>query len=322
MSTQVINPHQHRLDPSSRILPPLPPPRPSSNLSNGFYQNIPQRPSSNVSNHQFAPPPPRTHSGMSNGGGGYSHSHPHGSQQPQARAGAEYSSYANGLTHQSSHDDLRRTNSAASHRQRAAASQSSHPPPHAQAEAAQMPSYQANDAQDDSSGHGKKRGRNSPVDWRAFFGGKAPAEIITIHDDDSPVPPENSRRLPPPTNGASTSRHADKKRRTNATGADAQYSNTHTPYYSNGTSTESLQNTTAPTSLGSQASRDSRLDGAQTGQKRKRTGAGRSSDQDRKRQETERSGPRGYLAEYGEYVPPPKQLKKQKEVNVPPVQEV
>lgn len=320
----VVPPHISHLDHRQGYLPSpqdryLPPPRPSSN--NSFYQNIPARPSSNVSNPQFAPPPPpRTQSGMSNGG--YTHPHAHG--QSQARGGAEYS-YTNGLAHQTSHEELKRTNSTASQRQRA-------PPPAQQAQASRLPHvetapnqlYQTEDDGQDNMERGRKRGRHSPVDWVEFFGGKAPAEIITIHDDDSPVPPNQSQRLPPTTNGTSSSnaRHADKRRRTNAAGGEATYSSTNTPYsHSNHTSTESLQTTTAPTSLGSQASSGSRLDGAQTGQKRKRT-VTRASDQDRKRQETERSGPKGYLAEYGEYIPPTKQLKKQKDVNVPTVYEV
>lgn len=312
-----IKVQQYLPSPSERFLPPLPAQRPSSNLSNSYY-NIPARPSSNVSNPQFAlPPPPRTQSGMSNSGYAHPHSHAHG--QSQAGAGAEYS-YTNGLPHQSSHEELKRTNSAASERQRAALPQSA---AQTQAQAAQMPPHRHNDErQDNSMERGRKRGRNSPVDWRAFFGDKPPAEIITIHDDDSPVPPDEGQRPPPPANGSSNARHADKRRRTNAAGGEATYSNTNTPYsHSNHTSTESLQNTTAPTSLGSQASSGSRLDGAQTGQKRKR-GVTRASDQDRKRQEIERAGARGYLAEYGEYVPPPKQLRKQKEVHVPSIHEV
>lgn len=316
MSIQVQQRHHlpNLPSPSERFLPV---PRPSSNLSNSYY-NIPARPSSNASNPQFAlPPPPRPQSGMSNGG--YSHPHSHAHSQSQARAGAEYS-YTNGLAHQGSHEELGRTNSAASQRQRAALPQQA---AQTQAEATQMPPYQQDDErQDNSMERGRKRGRNSPVDWRAFFGDKPPAEIITIHDDDSPVPPDEGQRPPPPTNGSSNVHHADKRRRTNAAGGEATYSNTNTPYsHSNHTSTESLQNTTAPTSLGSQASSGSRLDGAQTGQKRKRT-VTRQSDQDRKRQETERAGARGYLAEYGEYIPPPKQLRKQKEVHVPAIHEV
>lgn len=179
-----------------------------------------------------------------------------------------------------------------------------------------MPQNQSQGHQrDDSDERGRKRGRKSPVDWVSYFGGKPPAEIITIHDDDSPAPPAEVQKLPPPTNGSSATQHVDKKRRTNGGSGEIHYSATNTPNsYSNGASTESLQTTTAPTSLGSQASTSSRLDGAQTGQKRKRTT--RNVDTERKKQETEQTGPRGYLAEYGEYIPPQKQ-KKQKDVHVP-----
>jgi dual-specificity kinase len=186
-----------------------------------------------------------------------------------------------------------------------------------------MPSKQTSgQLRDASAEQDLKRGRKSPVDWVAFFGGKPPAEIITIHDDDSPAPSAKMEQLPGPTNGSSAAQHVDKKRRTNAAAADAAYSATNTPYsYSNGTSTESLQTTTAPTSLGSQISSSSKLEGARAGEKRKRT-ATRTSDQERKKQDTERAGPQGYLAEYGEYIPPPKQHRKQKEVHVPAIHDV
>lgn len=184
-----------------------------------------------------------------------------------------------------------------------------------------MSAQRAADAAQYTDERGRKRGRQSPVDWVEFFGGKPPAEIITIHDDDSPAPPAEIQKLPGPTTAGSSAHHVGKKRRTEAGNGAADYSTTNTPYsYSNGASTESLQATTAPTSLGSAASSGSRLEGAQTGQKRKRTT--RTSEQDRKKQETEKKGPRGYLAEYGEYVPPPKTTKKQKEVHVPPIHEV
>lgn len=315
--TQALPPHHH-LDHRQRYLPSpqdryLPPPRPSSNLSNGFHGNIPTRPPSNVQYHQL-PPPPRTQSGMSNG-----HTHGHS----QARGGAEHT-YSQGLPQQASQEALRRTDSRASQHQRALP-----PPPQAQQSRApaiatpQMPPTHATaNARSSSSAEGsRKRQDKSQVDWVAYFGGKPPTEIITIHDDDSPAPPAETQRLPPQTNGTSTSQHVDKRRRVNGGADPAGYSTTNTPYSYNGTSTESLQATTASTSLGSQVSSSSRLDGAQTGQKRKRPST-RTSEQERKKQETERSGPRGYLAEYGEYMPPPKQHRKQKDVVVPAIHDV
>lgn len=254
---------------------------------------------------------------------GYAHSHIN--SQGQATGGSE-SAYANGHVQ---HNELARTSSAVSQHPRAL------PPLPASAkqtpgqEAAQknMTSDQAHAAtQSGSTERGRKRGRNDPVDWASFYGGKPPAEIIVIHDDDSPAPTIQVQKLPPPTNGTSesTARHVDKRRRTEGGNGDAQYSTTNTPYsLSNGTSTESLRtNTTAASSLASQASSSSRLDTTQTGQKRKRTT--RTSDQEKDIQIGEKTRSRGYLAEYGDYVPPAKHLriKKQKEVHVPTIRDV
>jgi len=323
--TQALPPHQH-LDHRQRYLPSpqeryLPPPRPSSNLSSSFHNNIPARPASNLSNHPIAPPPPRTQSGMSNSG--YAHGH----STSQSRAGADYA-YANGLTRQISTEELRRTDSRASQHQRP---QIPHQTPQAlQASRApipatsQMPPYQFDGAEGSETAEQRRRRKEkSNVDWVAYFGGKPPPEIITIHDDDSPAPPERVPLPPPATQASAGAPHVDKKRRMNhaEAGDVTLYSANNTPHtYSNGASTESLQNTTAPTSLGSQVSNDGRYDGAQTGQKRKRTT--RTSEQERKKQETERSGPRGYLAEYGEYVPPLRLPKKQKDVVVATVHDV
>lgn len=321
--TQAPAPHysldyrqRHLISPNQRYLPP---PRPSSNASNGHYQTLPARTSSNISATQQFAPPPRTQSGMSNAYSSHAHS--------QSRPGAEYS-HTNGLAQQPQHEESGRRGSRASQTQRPY-------PDHTTATSsrvapattgAAMPQAQHYDsARAESSEHGSRRSRRD-VDWVEYFGGKPPAEIITIHDDDSPAPPTTTQKLqhqaPPATNGsyAPAAQHVDKRRRVNGAAADVPaYGDSRTPYsYSNGTSTESLQNTTAPTSLGSSTS--SRLEPSQTGQKRKRTT--RTSEQERKKQETERLGPRGYLAEYGEYVPPPKQHKKQRDVAVPVLHDV
>lgn len=323
--TQTL-PHQH-LDHRQRFLPspqdrflPPPPPRPSSNLSNGYHNNIPSRPSSNLSNRQLPPPPPRPESSNS----GYSHSH------TQSRGGAEFT-YAHGFAQAPPQEDSRHADSRSSYQ-----SQRQLPPlqqPHSASASrasatggADMPSYtqQVNGSTySDDGDRGRRRKEKSPVDWVKYFGGKPPTEIIEIHDDDSPAPPATIQRPnPPATNDSSRSQHGhvDKKRRvTSGNGEVAAYSATNTPYsHSNGTSTDSLQNTTAPTSLGSTASAGSRVEAAQTGQKRKRTTRA----DEKVKQDTERPGPKGYLAEYGEYVPPPKQYKKQKEVVVPAIHEV
>ncbi|KAK5716200.1 serine threonine protein kinase CMGC group [Elasticomyces elasticus] len=309
--TQALPPHQQQyFEHRQRYLPSpqdryLPPPRPSSNISS-FHGSIPTRPPSNVQYHQL-PPPPRTQSGMSNG---YSHG--------QARGGAEasYTYNHNGYTPQMQVQDPGRT-SAAGHYQ-----QQQQPPlphvikPSAPSVPSPMPPNQNNSGPPSSSADRKRR-REGP-DWQQFYSNGVPKEVILIHEGDTPPPPaEPQRAPPPPTNSSSAAHHVDKRRRVNGSTAEAPvYSATNTPYsQSNGHSTDSLQATTAPTSLGSTASSSSRLEGAQVGQKRKRTT--RTSENERKKQETERAGPRGYLAEYGEYVPPPKQYKKQKDVHVP-----
>lgn len=335
---QHLDHHRYLPSPQDRFLPP---PRPSSNLSNGYHHNplptIPARPSSNLSR-QLPPPPPES-SGMSNPAYSHNHNHTHHHSHSQSHAGAEYSNpHVNGVTY----DELRRTDSRSSqqhsrqlppppslqHQQRSQASVQDITPSRALPE---LPADPMPRAQYDhyerrgSSEHRRKRRPKSPVDWVAFFGGKPPTEIIEIHDDDSPAPPATIQRLPPPvTNGASHSHHVDKKRRVNGSGGDAPgYSTTNTPYsYTNGTSTDSFQATTAPTSLGSQASNAGRIDNTQTvGQKRKRPTT-RNTDAVKKQQEAERAGPQGYLAEYGEYLPPAKLAKKQKDVVVPAIHDV
>ncbi|WPH03438.1 Dual specificity protein kinase lkh1 [Acrodontium crateriforme] len=317
--SQALHPHQH-LDHRQRYLPSpqdryLPPPRPSSNLSNGQYSAIPARPSSNLSNHQL-PPPQRPQSVMSNSG--YPHTH------SQSRAGAEFT-YGPGPTQPPPTEELRRTSSRASQHQRAAPS-SSHAL-RAEAPGTAHMSPGSTTSNNHVQGHEetlRPRREKGAVDWVAYFGGKPPAEIITIHDDDSPAPGAEIQRLPPPTaTGGSNAHHVDKRRRVNGPGNDMPtYSTTHTPYSQSngGGSAESLHApTTAPTSLSSTAGSITRAESAQTGQKRKRTT--RNTEIERKKQEVEKAGPRGYLAEYGEYLPPPKQHRKQREVIVPVIHE-
>ncbi|OQN96001.1 hypothetical protein B0A48_17992 [Cryoendolithus antarcticus] len=307
--------HQY-LSPSQRILPP---PRPSSNLSNSYtYHNLPARPPSNLAGGQpYAAPraPSSVHSGQSH------------ARQSSGRG--EYT-YGNTLAQAVSSEDLRRTVSRTSQHQRHLPDPAviSRPPPQQQQPVVfEMPQDRKRELEPEehSAERGRKRRHNDDVDWVEFFGGHPPKEIITIHDDDSPAPAATSAQQPhpPATDGAAAApaQHAGKRRKVDGSTADVPtYSETRTPYsYSNGHSTDSLQATTAPTSLGSQVSESNRLDGAQVGQKRKRTT--RTSEQERKKQEVERAGPRGYLAEYGEYIPPPKQGRKQKEVQVPQIRD-
>lgn len=328
--TQLLPPHQHMErhhylpSPQDRFLPP---PRPSSNVSGGYHQQIPTRPSSNLSNRQL-PPPPRPESGMSNS----AYSHPHSQSQSQARGGAEYA-YGSSVQQGGFDDLMRRQNDAA-----VAYQHRTLPPPAPQhiASTSRAPAgsselaHGAHYSESGSAERGVKRRQRerAPVDWHEFYGGKPPAEIITIHDDDSPVPESTTQHRPAMSHASSTSHHVDKRRRTNGGGGDVpQYSTTNTPYsYTNGGSAESLHNTTAPTSLGSQASAGAQqpqqqVSTAQTGQKRKRNA--KAPEVDRKKQETERPGVgKGYLADYGEYKTPPRQTKKQKDVVVPSIPDV
>ncbi|KAF2860163.1 serine/threonine protein kinase [Piedraia hortae CBS 480.64] len=144
-----------------------------------------------------------------------------------------------------------------------------------------------------SAGAVDDRRRAKPaVDWVQFFGGQPPREIITIHDDDSPCPEQPPEPAVP--------HHADKRRRTNG---NAAYSTTHTPYSYNGSS------------AATPATMANRHETAQTGQKRKRIT--RESERERKRVEAAHSSATGYLAQYGDYIPPPRLPKKQREVYVP-----
>lgn len=316
---QSLPPHQH-LD-HQRYLPSpqerlLPPPRPSSNLSNGYYHNIPTRPSSNLSNRQL--PPPRPESGMSNGG--YvqqAHSQP--------RSAAEYAYNTNPTAPSHPQEEIARTNSTSSQQNRylpppsALTSRAAPPPPPV---ADYMPAEQHDGRQSAGSAHTpRKRRQRAPVDWVAFYGGRPPAEIIEIHDDDSPAPPATIQHLPPATTGSIVSHHVDKRRRIDRRSQEAPaYSTTNTPYSYNGNSAESIL--TAATSLASTSSGSRFENVTQTGQKRKRIAAPRA-ESDRATQDLPgHANARGYLAEYGEYVPPPKQARKQKEVPVPVVNEV
>lgn len=288
----------------------LPPPRTGSGLSNGYHHNIPTRPNSNLSNRQL--PPPRPESGMSQGE--YLRIH------NQSRSGAEYNQNS-GLPPANTHENLSRTNSTSSQHNRYL------PPPLALT--SRVPAPPADlmppaplDGQASSSDAGsrpRRRSQKGPVDWVAFYGGKVPAEIIEIHDDDSPAPPTTVQRLPPATTSSSAAQHVDKRRRINRVSNELPaYSTTNTPYsYSHAANSADSIQTTAATSTSS----SSRIEAAQTGQKRKRVG-GRINDADRQHEYSDGLGARGYLAEYGEYVPPPKQHRKQKEVAVPVVTEV
>lgn len=322
--TQATAPHHYNLDYRQRPLlnvndRQLPPPRPSSNLSSGYYNpgNNPPRSASNLSNRQHtAQQIPRPESALS--------AHMPSATPSQAREGAAYGYSSTGVAHRSSHEDLRRTASRTSQHAKPALAVTTAQQQVIEAAAHPLPqtpvvaNSSSNTEHFDSVDRSRKRREKAPVDWVAFFNGRVPDEIITIHDDDSPAP-QIDPRLPPPATGGATSHHVDKRRKTNGAQHITETRNTYG--LSNSNSTESLTATTAPTSLASSSSslQNHRLDGAQVGQKRKR--GSRAYEPDVKRIDLEKLRPRGYLADYGNYMPPTRLYKKQREVHVPSIVE-
>lgn len=358
--TQAAAPHHYNLDYRQRPVlnvndRQLPPPRPSSNVSASFYHpptSIPPRPASNLSNRQYTDSQQPLHrTDTSQSGSSLPYAHQVSRPPPHSRDSVAhpYTTTTAQPRHEPQHqhatyDDLRRTSSRASQHQRppmsssavASSATTTHHTPHS---SAQRPDQSLSS----SSRHAQagaerdiRRNNKSPVDWVAFFNGKVPEEIITIHDDDSPAPvhvPQESHKRPSSTtanNASAASLHVDKRRRTNVTAAAAtvatsssaavyneptrtsdSYSNANT------TSADSLNNTTAPTSLGSVGSTGSRLDGPSIGQKRKRSYARIEQEQHyRSAQESSKARPRGYLTAYGNYQQALFQPRKQKEVHV------
>jgi dual-specificity kinase len=181
---------------------------------------------------------------------------------------------------------------------------------------------------------GSANRRRNP-DWADFYKNGLPKEVIVIEDDDEdpPAPPPRQPGLTrTATNGSA--RHTDKKRKTTASTAydpvynqQTSYSTTQTPYYDSpnqSTSTDrttSALNTTAATSLGSQASNGqhiSPLDNTAVGQKRKRTRAVAQDEakQNKRRELDHDDNP------FSLYQPPPNPVIKAKDVYVQVVPDV
>ncbi|KAL9601103.1 MAG: hypothetical protein Q9179_002972 [Wetmoreana sp. 5 TL-2023] len=169
--------------------------------------------------------------------------------------------------------------------------------------------------------------------WEEFYKNGIPEQVIYI--DVTPEPPKpETRRLHNTAaviRGGGTTEHAAKKRRTGQANSyeERNYS------YSNGRPTQiedsgsgtvstdrttSLQNTTAPTSMGSHASHGSAgnyVDNQAVGQKRKRVTRQQVAADAKKRKELE-----DLHDAYSSYVPPPKPPIKAKDVHVPPVRDI
>lgn len=137
---------------------------------------------------------------------------------------------------------------------------------------------------------GSAHRRRNP-DWADFYKNGIPREVIVIDDDDDEDqhPPPSRNHDAARSAATASARHADKKRKTTASTAydpvynqHTSYSTTQTPYYDSPNHslstdrTTSALTTTAPTSLGSQASNGHNIsphDSSAAGQKRKRTRA-------------------------------------------------
>ncbi|KAF2034101.1 kinase-like protein [Setomelanomma holmii] len=179
----------------------------------------------------------------------------------------------NGYTSGTSNTDLRRTATA-----------------HTRQPQQPLPPINTGPAPDMSMNAPGSANRRRNPDWADFYKNGLPKEVIVIDDDDedpAPPPPRQPGLTRTATNGSA--RHTDKKRKTTASTAydpvynqQTSYSTTQTPYYDSPNQsistdrTTSALNTTAATSLGSQASNGqhiSPLDNTAVGQKRKRTRA-------------------------------------------------
>ncbi|KAF2119913.1 kinase-like domain-containing protein [Lophiotrema nucula] len=197
----------------------------------------------------------------------------------------------------------------------------------------QLPPPSAPSASDMSSSASYANRRRNP-DWADFYKNGLPKEVIVIDDDDeeSRQPPRQAQPSRNATNGSM--RHADKKRKTTASTAydpvynqHTSYSTTQTPYYdspNHSTSTDrttSALNTTAATSLGSQASSGqhiSPLENGVAGQKRKRTRAAAQDEaKEAKRRELDHDD-----NPFSLYQPPPNPVIKAKDVYVQVIADV
>ncbi|KAF2740786.1 kinase-like protein [Polyplosphaeria fusca] len=218
-----------------------------------------------------------------------------------------YNGYASGT----SNSDLRRNTTAHARQTQ------QHPP------LAAPPTSDMNNA--------SQRKRNP--DWADFYKNGLPKEVIVIDDDDDDDDDDDPRPVARPSQPARVTangsmRHADKKRKTTASTAydpvynqHTSYSTTQTPYNdspNNSSSTDrtTYNNTTAATSLGSQASSGqhiSPLDSGIVGQKRKRTRAAAQDEaKEAKRRELDHNDDPFSL-----YQPPPNPVIKAKDVYVP-----
>lgn len=234
-----------------------------------------------------------------------------------------YNGYTSGASNPGT--DIRRTASA--HSTHSTHSAHRHPqqlPPLIQPAASDMGAPSAASSSDPRRRH---------PDWADFYKNGLPKEVIVIDDDEDDAAAPRQPALQRTATNASA-RHTDKKRKTTAgtTAYDpvynqhTSYSTTQTPYYdspNHSTSTDrttSALNTTAATSLGSQASNThhiSPLENTAVGQKRKRTRAAALDEaKQARRRDLDHDDP------FSLYQPPPDPVVKAKDVYVQVVADV
>ncbi|KAL8872513.1 MAG: hypothetical protein Q9174_001870 [Haloplaca sp. 1 TL-2023] len=166
--------------------------------------------------------------------------------------------------------------------------------------------------------------------WEEFYKNGIPEQVIYIDVTPEPAKPQNTRTAN--TNAASQRggnkpQHVAKKRRMAQSPRSAAWGSGRptqelqgSPSATNSTDrTTSLQNTTAPTSMGSHASHGSTnnyVDNQVVGSKRKRVTRGQVAADNKRKKEQEDSNDA-----YSLYVPPPRPPIKAKDVHVPPVRD-
>lgn len=173
---------------------------------------------------------------------------------------------------------------------------------------------------------GQTRENKKPPNWTEFYKNGPPKEIIVI-DDDTPPPQQSSARTQYQDANSSAGRKRKIDQGYEVEYADSPVYSTHHAQYGNSSSasvhsagrTNSIQTTTAPTSLESYGSNtaSNSYEDVRTGAKRKRIAPPKETRQTAKRKQQEtQSDP------FLDYIPPARPTKKAQEVNVPVVRDV
>ena len=167
--------------------------------------------------------------------------------------------------------------------------------------------------------------------WEEFYKNGIPEQVIYIDVTPEPAKPQNTRTAnitATSLRGGTKPQHVAKKRRTAQSPRSTVWGSGRPTQELQGSPsntistdrTTSIQNTTAPTSMGSHASHGSTnnyVDNQAVGSKRKRVTRGQvAADNKRKKEQEDLNDA------YSLYVPPPRPPIKAKDVHVPPVRDV